>query len=71
MAASSGAQSVTLREGVNIWDKDMTVDQLFTGDVKGRVLLDKLFELYQATLKTENNKPPGNLVILYSQHIHF
>ena len=64
MAVSSGTQSVTLRDGVNIWDKDVTVDQLFTGDVKGRVLLDKLFELYQATVKTQNNKPPSNLVIL-------
>ena len=66
MAVSSGTQSVTLRDGVNIWDKDVTVDQLFTGDVKGRVLLDKLFELYQATVKTQNNKPPSNLVILWS-----
>ena len=66
MAVSSGTQSVTLRDGVNIWDKDVTVDQLFTGDVKGRVLLDKLLELYQATVKTQNNKPPSNLVILWS-----
>ena len=38
-----------VKEGVDRWSPTVTVQDLFGPAVKGRVLLDSLFELYQAT----------------------
>jgi hypothetical protein len=43
-----GAAAIPLKKGVDIWGPNVTVDDLFEGEVKGRLLLDKLFDLYQA-----------------------
>ncbi|CAL1163170.1 unnamed protein product [Cladocopium goreaui] len=70
MACSSQVPNVSgsaikVKPGVDIWNPNVSVEQLFEGEVKGRLLLDKLFELYQVgegrkTLRffkdgTENN----------------
>lgn len=47
--ASGISGIVPIKDGVDKWGEQVSIQDLFGPDVKGRVLLDSLFELYQVT----------------------
>lgn len=84
MACSSQVPNVSgsaikVKPGVDIWNPNVSVEQLLEGEVKGRLLLDKLFELYQVRLTVQGgfwticessiNQPVNPSSSLISHHI--